>query len=708
MPNELNELLKNYKECLEVIIENGPNHQESRICKHEANDLASLLIEELNESSTLDETTQDLVQRCIPASRAFSHHLLLQSLVEKAQLDSTTLIDNTALSKLADAQQRYENKACNHIELGGICFGISMMLRNAFFTRTGLDSFQKRLKTLVNDYYDYYKQGLFDQPDQIKSLEEYCDQRDNNIKRVPSQTEFVDLMIFFNQLRVYQRPDSYVKPDLYVSTDSIGKITQKNNPLDKTLQPTELGNDSIDNIAILLVKEPDEATFDELIAQAQHDRLSCVVSVDGATEQGASGHAIFIGYDNYNDPNQPWLLMDINRMPIKRGKTPDVVNELNQTLYNLQFQQSSCYWGIHIATQQSQQPHIGNLQDWVKTKNQSLFNELSPDQRMLLALSVCTQTTKLDDESSQKLIRSLDVDSVKACCTRFHGQQLNSDLMSMAMGGNNMPVPFIRELLQQLCFLAKQTDQKARVYLRLRDFTSLAYIDRSLLRQVYSQDLLPIAGRGTSNSKFIQYSIPQLLKETTRNPDYQFQALNNVQDLLFYYDITFSDQQEMELLKDADNLKIDESRISHSEFMDLLRNKIAQYDVYKQFTDNQANLQQLMQACPNCDPRSLVAIQHPLTGDSLLHVAAKKGDDEGVKTLLNKGADPTIKNADRKTPRDLGNDAIQAIFNQHMTIMTQYKTDVKPSQSLLFYSNPSQEADVKQLRSAADTLCHNR
>lgn len=204
---------------------------------------------------------------------------------------------------------------------------------------------------------------------------------------------------------------------------------------------------------------------------------------------------------------------------------------------------------IHIATQQSQQTHIGYLQDWVKTKNQSLFNELSSEQRMLLVLSVCEQITKLDDESSQKLIRSLDVDSVKACCTRFHGQQLNSDLMSMAMGGNNMPVPFIRELLEKLCSLAKQTDQKARVYLRLRDFASLAYIDRSLLRQVYSQDLLPIAGRGRSNSELIKDSIPQLLKETTHNPDYQLQALNNLQDLLFYYDITFSDQQEKNYLK---------------------------------------------------------------------------------------------------------------------------------------------------------------
>ena len=326
MPNKLNDLLKSYKECLEVIIENGPHYNKSRRLKHKANDLASLLIEELNESSTLDETTQDLAQQCIPASRAFSHHLLLQSLVEKAQLDSTTLIDNTALSKLADAQQRYENKACNHIELGGICFGISMMLRNAFFTRTGLDSFQKRLKTLVNDYYDYYKQGLFDQSDQIKSLEEYCDQRDNNIKRVPSQTEFVDLMIFFNQLRVYQRPDLYVLPD------SLGKITQKNNPLDKTLQPVELGNDPIDNIAMLLVKEPDQTTLDELIVQAQQshiDQLSCVVGIETVTKQQIGGHGIFIGYDNYNDPNQPWLLMDINRMPIKRGKTPDVVTELN-------------------------------------------------------------------------------------------------------------------------------------------------------------------------------------------------------------------------------------------------------------------------------------------------------------------------------------------------------------------------------------------
>lgn len=126
--------------------------------------------------------------------------------------------------------------------------------------------------------------------------------------------------------------------------------------------------------------------------------------------------------------------------------------------------------------------------------------------------------------------------------------------------------------------------------------------------------------------------------------------------------------------------------------------------MYKQFTDNQANLQQLMQAYSNCDPRSLVAIQHPLTGDSLLHVAAKKGDDEAVKTLLNKGADPTINNQVQKTPRDLANDAAQTICDQHMTIMNQYKTDVKSSQSLLFYSNPSQEADVKQLRSAANSL----
>lgn len=627
MPDDLNDLLENYKQCYETIIEKGSSRNKSNRCRHKAHKLASQLTAKLDESCALDKTTQDLAQQCVPATRAFDHHGLLYALVKKTpQLDSTTLIDNTALSKLAGAQQRYENNASNHIELGGICLGISMMLRNAFFTQSGLDIFQKRLEKLVNDYDDYYKQGLLSQPDQIQSLEEYYDQQAHHSRVIPSQADYVDLMIFFNQLRVYQRPDLF-----YIPTDSLGTVTQNGNPLDKTLQPVELSNDPINNIATLLVKEPDQATFDELIAQAQQshiDQLSCVVGIEAVGKQTICGHAIFIGYDNYNDSDQPWLFMDINRMPIKRGKTQDIVDEAHQTLASLPFDESDYYWVIHIATQQSQQKHIAKLQNWIQSRNQGLFKELSSGQRMLLVLSVCKQITKLDEESSQKLIQSLDLATVKACPRQFY-----SAIVTQAMDGNNMPASLIRQLLERLCSLAQIYPQET-VYLRLEDFDSLAYIDRALLHQVYLHGLLPVNRYISSDSEFMKVYIRKLLKEASQNPSYQMQALNNLQDLLFYYDITLSVQDESDLFEFAEKLKIDEPQISHSEFIDLLKNKFTQYQVYKQFANHQASLQQLLSAYSNYDPHSLVAIQHPQTGESMLHVAAKKGDDKAVEQLI--------------------------------------------------------------------------
>lgn len=50
-------------------------------------------------------------------------------------------------------------------------------------------------------------------------------------------------------------------------------------------------------------------------------------------------------------------------------------------------------------------------------------------------------------------------------------------------------------------------------------------------------------------------------------------------------------------------------------------------------------------------------------GYTLLHYAAKIGSAEGVKALLDRGADPTIRARDGKTPADLAtNDQVRALL----------------------------------------------
>lgn len=408
---------------------------------------------------------------------------------------------------------------------------------------------------------------------------------------------------------MYQGIQRYLKQSDLGSDYS--HVSQQNNPIDSLLQPLELQQDPIEEVAVLVEDNLAQTTLEQLTSQTQScniNQFSFTLAISDTTLK--KNHAVQICYDN-NNADKPWLFMDINRMPIKHCNTSELKDEINDTLSELNLQPEQSILLYNIETLSSQKQKAQPLQHWVEQHNEAtMSHKLSKDKKVAF-LSMISQKRFAHLETLQPTLKGLD----DATFESFY-DQYGQSAFSKARYCNLLPHILDKLLERQVTLAEKYAIDRLPPHLTFdtNDISFLFYKDPSLAQQPIQKAL------SIHNDDLF---INDLIRELKNNLQSEEQVCQNLQFVLF------SQGLRSPLKKPRVRNHLHQSNCTQ------LHGILAQYDIFQNMRYNRSqDLTHLFEQHPKISNDILARSTNPVNGQTLLHLAAWKGQYDNVTQLV--------------------------------------------------------------------------